>query len=32
MISDGDLIMHLGQFGQQEIPHQKYLNDYLTGK
>ena len=22
----------LGQFGQQEIPHQKYLNDYLTGK
>ena len=22
----------LRQFGQQEIPHKKYLNDYLTGK
>ena len=22
----------LGQFGQQEVPHKKYLNDYLTGK
>ena len=22
----------LGQFGQSEIPHKKYLNDYLTGK
>ena len=23
---------YLGQFGQSEIPHKKYLNDYLTGK
>ncbi len=22
----------LSQFGQQEVPHKKYLNDYLTGK
>ena len=22
----------LGRFGQQEVPHKKYLNDYLTGK
>ena len=22
----------LGQFGQREVPHKKYLNDYLTGK
>ena len=22
----------LGQFGMQEVPHKKYLNDYLTGK
>jgi len=22
----------LGRFGQREIPHKKYLNDYLTGK
>ena len=22
----------LGQFGQMEVPHKKYLNDYLTGK
>ena len=22
----------LGQFGQTEVPHKKYLNDYLTGK
>ena len=22
----------LGQFGQGEVPHKKYLNDYLTGK
>ena len=22
----------LGQFGQQEVPHKKFLNDYLTGK
>ncbi len=22
----------LGWFGQQEVPHKKYLNDYLTGK
>ena len=22
----------LAQFGQQEVPHKKYLNDYFTGK